>query len=328
MTDEHPTAPDEPQDARAHADDDADESPGLLRSLDFDTPQPLSLDIGDSHGPVTVELTDTAVTHVEVRHAPDANSPDWRGGLAGLLNWVTEQFGEAGVRTGRDADRGREREPATEAVRRTRVELTGNRLVVRTPNTAPLRNIPLAGRVQAPAHSELSVQAGSGDVTVTGTAVRAQVQSGGGAVSVAESTERATVRTGSGQLHLGRMAGGVHARSGSGDVEITGLFDASSVVTGSADVWLGEVGADVLVRSGSGDLSITDAASGEVELITGSGEIQVGLRRGRSAEVDLTSSAGSARSDLDVRDTPLEENPNLHVYGRTGTGDAVLTSAL
>ncbi|GAB2756542.1 DUF4097 family beta strand repeat-containing protein [Salinifilum aidingensis] len=327
MTDEDPTGPDEPQDAGARADD-AGESPGLVRSLDFDTPQPLTLDIGDNHGPVTVELTDTAVTQVEVRHDPDADAPDWRGGLAGLLNWVTEQFGEAGARTGRDPDRGREREPATEAVRNTRVELTGNRLVVRTPSGAPLRNVPVAVRVRAPAHSELSVQAGSGDVTVTGTAVRAQVQSGGGAVSLAGSTERATVRTGSGQLRLGLMKGGVHARSGSGDVEIAGVLAASSVVTGSADVWLGEVGADVLVRSGSGDLSVTDAAAGELELITGSGEIQVALRRGRSAEVDLTSSAGSARSDLDVRDQPPATTPELHVYGRTGTGDVVLTSAL
>ena len=149
---------------------DEDQTTELVRTQDFDTPSPIRIDVGNTLGPVVVELSDTAVTHVEVRHDPNSTGPDWRGGLAGLLSWVTEQFGEAGLRTGLDERWRGPREPMAEAVRHTRIDLTGNRLVVRTPNTAPLRAIPLAVHVQAPVESEVGIQAGASEVTVSGRA--------------------------------------------------------------------------------------------------------------------------------------------------------------
>jgi hypothetical protein len=121
----------------------ADETPApdLLRTQDFDTAGPIELDLSNTLGPIEITLTDTAVTHVEVRHDPASSYLDWRGGLSGLLNWVTEQFGESGFRS-MLGDRGMERdgptrEPIAEAVRQTRIDLTGSRLVVRTPDTVP-----------------------------------------------------------------------------------------------------------------------------------------------------------------------------------------------
>ncbi|MDA3643649.1 DUF4097 domain-containing protein [Saccharopolyspora indica] len=297
----------------------------LVRSQDFDTSGPISIDIGNSLGPVTVELADTDVTHVEVRHDPAASGPDWRSGLTGLLSWVTEQFGDAGIRTGGEF-RGSQ-EPVAEAVRQTRIDLTGSRLAIRTPATSPLRNVPLAVKVRAPLDSEVGVHTSSGEVRVAGPAGRVNIQSGSGTTSVEQAADRATVRSGSGQLRLGTMTGGVHARSGSGDIEISSLGAASSVATGSGNVWFGTVSADVLARSGSGDLTVADATEGQVELITGSGELQVSIHRGTAAEVDLTSSTGSASSDLVVSEEAPEEEPKLRVFGRTGTGDAVLTTA-
>ncbi|WP_433869675.1 DUF4097 family beta strand repeat-containing protein [Saccharopolyspora sp. CA-218241] len=147
-------------------------------------------------------------------------------------------------------------------------------------------------------------------------------------MAIAHAADRANVRSGSGPLRLGTMAAGVQARSGSGDVEIAAVEGASTVATGSGAVWLGSVSADVLVRSGSGDIAVADAAEGEVELITGSGEVVVSLRRGVAAEVDLTSSTGSATSDLDVTDEPPATEPGLRVFARTGNGDATLTRAV
>ncbi|MCI2420350.1 DUF4097 domain-containing protein [Saccharopolyspora sp. K220] len=325
MTNDETTGPGptEPEDWRGAEEQLAE----LVRSQDFDTAGPIRVDIGNSLGPVVVELAETAITHVEVRHDPAASGPDWRSGLTGLLSWVTEQFGEAGIRTGGEADRGRlPREPIAEAVRRTRIDLTGNRLAIRTPANAPLRNIPLSVKVRAPLDSEVGVHTSSGEVNVTGTAGRINVQAGSGAISIDRAEDRATVRSGSGQLRLGTMAGGVHARSGTGDIEVGAIGAASSVATGSGNVWLGTVSGDVLVRSGSGDLTVADASAGQVELITGSGELQVSIHRGTTAEVDLTSSTGTASSDLVVSDEAPDEEPKLRIFGRTGTGDAILTT--
>ncbi|GAB3275202.1 DUF4097 family beta strand repeat-containing protein [Parasphingorhabdus pacifica] len=313
----------------------AGEQPGgepheIVRHQDFDTDDPIELDISNSAGSVTIELTDAATTHVEIRHDPEAAGFDWRGGLNGLLSWVSEQFGEAGIRTGvpnRESDPRNPAEPISEAVRQTRVDLTGNRLVVRPPTTSPLRTVPLAIKVHAPQGSHIGIRASSAPVAVAGRAGRVEIQSGTGPVSVAHATGNTSVRTGSGPLRLGTMSGEFQARSGRGDIEIATLEQPASVVTGSGNVWLGAVSGDVLVRSGSGDITVADAVEGQTELITGSGQLRVSLHGGVAAEVDLNSSTGTVDSDLDVSEEPPEEGAALRVFGRTGSGDAVLTGA-
>lgn len=305
-----------------------DDTTELVRTQDFDVTGPISVDVHNGLGPIEVELVGTETAHVEVRHDPTGSGPDLRGGIAGLLNWVGEQFGEAGVRAGLDTERLRTpREPVAEAVRHTRIDLTGNRLAVRTPSTTPLRGVPLAVRVTAPESSGVSIHTSSGEVAVTGQAGRISVQSGSGAVSVERAEDRATVRSGAGQLRLGEMTGGVHARSGNGDIEVGELAAASTVASGSGDVWIGAVCADVLVRSGSGDVTAPDTSAGQVELISGSGEVQAAIRRATLAEVDLSSSTGSVRSDLDVTEQAPAEQAGLQVVARSGTGDVVLTTA-
>ena len=310
----------------------AREPEDLVRALDFDTAAPIEVDIGNGLGSITVELCTTDITHVEVRHDTAVGGADWRSGLTGLLSWVSEQISESGLRGGLGdrafGERGGLREPIAEAVRQTRVDLTGNRLAVRTPNSVPLRAVPLAVVVRAPAESQLGIRSASGEVRITGPAGRVQVQSGGGAVSVERADGTTVARTGSGPLRLGEMRAGVQARSGSGDVEIASVRAPSSVVTGSGAVWLGSVGSDVLVRSGSGDVTVAEARSGQLELITGSGELRVALPAGTDAEVDLTSTTGAVHSDLEVSADPTEQDPALRIFGRSGSGDALLTSAV
>ena len=301
---------------------------------EFDTARPLELDVSTTLGPLRIELVDAATTRVEVRHDPSAAALDWRGGLTGLLTWVSGQLGDSSglggtvERLGPERLRAAREVPVSEALAATRVELTGNRLVVRTPSTAPLRAVPLAVVVTAPTDSQVAVRTGSGGADVLGRAGKARVQAGSGEVSVERVAGTAVARTGSGQLRLGEVRGGVQVRSGSGDVEIAAVDGASSVVTGSGGVWLGQLRGDVLVRSGSGDLSIADAVRGQAELITGSGQLRVAVHEGTSAEVDLTSSTGTASSDLEVSQRPPDGDPALRIYGRTGNGDALITTAL
>ncbi|MDR7300628.1 DUF4097 family beta strand repeat-containing protein [Haloactinomyces albus] len=306
----------------------------VVRTQDFDPRGPIELDVSNSIGPVNIELIETSRVHVEVRHDPASGHPDWRSGLSGLLNWVSEQIGESGIKPGtgdRDNGRGRDRsldEPSAEAVRQTRIDMTGTRLAVHPPSTVPLRTVPLSITVQAPADSQVGVRTGAGAVSVTGTASRMRIQTGSGSVSTDRTAGHATVRTGSGQLRLGAMPSGVEARSGSGDVEIASLDAPSSVVTGSGGVWIGTVHADVLVRSGSGSTTVAEAVAGQVELITGSGGLRIGVRKGVHAEVDLTSSTGSADSELEVSTERPSGEPALRVFGRTGSGEALVTSAM
>ncbi|WIV53334.1 DUF4097 family beta strand repeat-containing protein [Amycolatopsis nalaikhensis] len=290
----------------------------LVRIDEFEAEGPLELDVSVTIGRVELVLEGDSGARVELRHDQGEQQP-WVAGVNSLLSWVGERFGDQlGV------------DPAaspTEAVRQSRIEKIGNRLVVQAPKAWQLRNVALAVVVRAPAGSHVDVRAGAANVTVTGSAGRVDVTTGSGEVKLDRADGAATVRSGSGGIKLGPTLGGLQLRSGSGNVEVTSLAGSATLATGTADVWLGAVSGEVMARTGSGDLSVADAASGSLDLITGSGEVRVGIRGGTTAEVDLTSSNGRVSSELDVSDVAPEGGVKLRVRARTGSGNAVVTRA-
>ncbi|PXY27992.1 DUF4097 family beta strand repeat-containing protein [Prauserella muralis] len=291
----------------------------LVRSQTFPVEGPLELDVDIPVGRVEITLAEGDAV-AEIRHDPSAAAP-WTEGVTSLLSWVGERFGSQ-LPFGTELSTS----PA-EAVEQARIELTGNRLVVRAPKQLPLRNVPLAVAVHVPDGSHLNVRTGTADVTVTGPAGRVDLGTGSGTVTVERADGAAVVRTGSGSIKLGPVPGGLHARSGSGDIELSALAASATVASGSGDVWLGETSGEVLVRTSSGDLTVADAASGSLEAVTGSGQIRVAIRTGVAAEIDLSSGSGRVSSELDVADTPPDNPIALTVRARSGSGDTAITRA-
>ncbi|ADJ48041.1 hypothetical protein AMES_6216 [Amycolatopsis mediterranei S699] len=290
----------------------------LVRVDEFKTDVPLELDVSVTIGRVEVVLDGDSGARVELRHDQGEQQP-WVAGVNSLLSWVGERFGDQlGVDPGAS--------PA-EAVRQSRIEKLGNRLVVQAPKAWQLRNVALAVKVHAPAGSHVEVRAGAADVTVTGSAGRVDLLTGSGEVKLDRADGSATIRTGSGAVKLGPTLGGLQLRSGSGHIEASSISGSATLATGTGDVWLGAVSGEVMARTGSGDLSVADAASGSLDLITGSGEVRIGIRGGTTAEVDLTSSGGRVSSELDVADSAPDGGVKLKVRARTGTGNAVVTRA-
>lgn len=293
------------------------------RTERFAVSEPLAIDVAVSAGNVTVHLVpDTAGTTtgsadgavVEVRHDPSARA-SWSDGVNAMLNLfggVTEQFG--GMWNANPAD----------APAEARIEQTDNRLVVHSPTAVPLRGVPLAVTVHAPAGSDLTVTTSTADVAVTGQPGTAEFSTGSGDVTIADESTSCRARTGSGTLRLGTVRANLNARSGSGAVEITAASGSANAVTGSGAVWFGEVTGDVFARTGNGNLAVADARSGTVELHTGSGDLRIGIGSGVTSEVDVSSGTGRVVSELDVAGEQPSEHNDLRIHARTGTGNAVL----
>jgi hypothetical protein len=275
---------------------------------------PCGLDVELGAGHVDVSLDADDEIRVELRRDTAAQDP-WAAGVSGLLGWVGSAFGAPLPHV--DAD---------EAVREARDELSGSRLSVHAPEAPPVKMVPLAVTVYAPADSTVEVRSGGADVAVHGRAGGVTSTGGSGTVTVEHCAGRASVRTGSGTVRVGEVAGHVQVRGGSGNVEVAAVHAEASVITGSGNARVGTVEADLLLRTGSGDLTVEDAAKGRIELSTGSGDIRLGVRAGCLAAVDL-SSAGRTRSELDVSETAPEEATALRVTGRSGSGDVLLASA-
>lgn len=296
--------------------DSTENDPGgdeIVRQENFDASGPLDINVTLGAGRVTIALVEEPGASVEVRYEPSASSP-WLQGLASMLDWFgAGQFGGSG-------------QAAETVVQQTRINMVGRKLVVQTPRQHHL--IPLAVTVRAPAGSSLEVSVGSADMAVTGPAGRVKLSVGSGSVTLDRADGAAEIQSGSGALRLGPMLAGLRARSGSGEIEVSSVGGPATLTTGSGDVWLGAVQADVRVRTGSGDITVADAACGQVELVTGSGEIRIGVRSGSRARLDLRSGSGQARSELDLSDTPPPDGAKLELRGRTGSGNVVVTSAV
>jgi hypothetical protein len=254
---------------------------------------------------------------VAVQICPDpASQPPWNAGIGGLLTWLGGQTGAPPLG-----------ELAAEAVRRTVVDFTGQRLTVRTPREFPLRTVSLMIQVSAPSGSSINARSGSADVAVTGVAAALDAATGSGQIQAQRCTGSADVRTGSGDVRLGTVLGRLRVRTGSGQFDVISAEGSGTVRTGSGDVRIGAVKHDVSARTGSGDLTVVDACAGGLELTTGSGQLRVGIHPGVLAELDVSSGSGRARSDLPVGGPPAEGPVAVRVRARTGSGDALVTAA-
>ncbi|MGH3775662.1 MAG: DUF4097 family beta strand repeat-containing protein [Pseudonocardiaceae bacterium] len=300
----------------------------VVRKQDFECAGPIDVSVELDSGRLDIQLEQDTEgagrpgVAVQVRADPTGQA-QWTAGIAGLLTWLGEQTG--GAPPG---------ELTAEAVRRTVIDFTGQRLTVRSPRDFPLRAVPLTIQISAPSGSSITARSGSADIAVEGVADRFDASTGSGQVRAQRCTGPTDVRTGSGDVRLGSVLGRLRVRTGSGEVEVISIdnpADASpgggTVHTGSGDVRLGAVTHDMSARTGSGDLTVVDASAGGLELTTGSGQLRVGIHPGVRAELDVRSGSGHARSDLPVGGPPTEGDVPLRVRARTGSGDALVTAA-
>jgi hypothetical protein len=302
--------------------------PGLVRQQSWHVDGPAELELATDVGRVRVHLEDLpeggGEVRVEVRHDPSAGN-SWSQGLSGLINWI----GNATAGGIGETIAGSAEQLATDAVSAAEIAWSesGRRLVVRSSQELPLRVVPLAITVWAPTRSRLAARVGAGDVRVSGRTGWAGVRTGSGNATLDGVDGDADVTTGSGAIDLGPVTGRARLRTGSGAVRAAATGGPAEIKTGSGDVVLGEVNGDVRLRTGSGDVTVSDARSGALQIVTGSGAVRVGVHPGVGAELDLVSGSGKARSELDVAAVAPEKPAALQVRGRTGSGDVLVARA-
>jgi hypothetical protein len=302
---------------------------GLVRHESRPVDGPAELDLAVDVGRVQVHLDDapgSREVRLEVRHDPAA-ARGWAQRIGEVASWLgtvgasPEEATPDPTAAGVDAVRAAEvtwGEAGTEQPA----------LTVRSSTELSLRVVPLAVTVWAPAGSRVVARTGAGDVTVRGRAGRATVRTGAGAAELADVDGDADVTTGSGGVTLGAVGGRTRIRTGSGAVTVAAAAGTTDIKAGSGDVTLGAVSADVGVRTGTGAVHVADAQAGRVELTTGSGGLRIGVHPGVLAELDLSSGSGRARSELDVRRTTPEREPEVKLRGRTASGDVLVTRAV
>jgi DUF4097 and DUF4098 domain-containing protein YvlB len=97
-----------------------------------------------------------------------------------------------------------------------------------------------------------------------------------------------------------------------GDLRVSGAH-------GDIDVARAE--GSVAAKTAHGTLRVAEVARGTVELETGHGAIEVGIREGTAAWLDVSSGSGQVRNALTASETPEKIEDSIAVHARTRLGN-------
>lgn len=277
----------------------------------YDTPHPVTATVELVVGDLRIVAADRTDTVVEVRPSDPGSDADVR------------------------------------AADQTRVEYADGLLLVKTPKQ---RGLGLFGKpgsvdvtVDLPARSKVQVDTGAGGVRTTGTLAACRVKSGAGDVQV-DRVEggRLSLEIGAGRVEVDTVAGRADISTGSGRLQVREIDGPAVVKNSNGDSWIGLVTGDLRINAANGDIAVDRAGGdvvastanggitvgavtrGTVSLKTGFGEIEVGIPAGTAAKLDVSTSFGRIRNQLESTDGPQETDETIDLRARSSYGDIVI----
>ena len=197
------------------------------------------------------------------------------------------------------------------------------------------RDISIDYEVTAPPDTKLRTKSGTGDQTIEGIKVGANIETGSGDVRIRDLAGGIRIHTGAGNVRARGAVGSFEAHAGSGDISLeTNGKGEVRVETGSGNVELRGVDGSLWASTGSGDVRIDGNPSSSWSVKTGSGNADIKVPEQAAFDVDLLTSSGSIVIDQPVTTTvqgrvqEMRKNIRGKVRGggpeiavRTGSGD-------
>jgi len=218
-------------------------------------------------------------------------------------------------------------ERARQAAANTVVQMTGDQLVIKTPDTEGIgwlfgrRTAALRITAHIPLDSALDARVASAEVHCNGRLRELSINNASGDVVADHVTGNASVNAASGDITIGRVDGSVKAKSASGDLRVDHVGGDASHNSASGDTILGTTLGTVNVHSASGDIRIGAAGSGKVKIRSASGDVTVGVPTGTGVWLDLTTASGSTTSDLAMSGDSPGQRHDLELRVSTASGD-------
>jgi DUF4097 and DUF4098 domain-containing protein YvlB len=275
----------------------------------FDTPGPTSiqLSLGFIAANVRVTADDRTDTTVDIRPADPSSKAD------------------------------------VKAAEQTRVEHLEGRIVVRAPRLGMLfgRSGTVDVTVGLPIGSDLTGETGMGELVCEGRlgecrfktgfgeirldrAGPVDLTSGSGDVVVGLAETGAHIKASNGAIHVRRVAGPATVRNSNGATWIGEVDGDLSVSAGNGSIAVDRAGADVTAKTANGGVRIGEVTQGEVSLVSAAGSLDVGVRTGTAAWLDLKTSSGRVRNELADAAGPSDGEGTVQVRARTYLGDILV----
>ncbi|GAA1366789.1 hypothetical protein GCM10009612_50910 [Streptomyces beijiangensis] len=132
---------------------------------------------------------------------------------------------------------------------------------------------------------------------------------------------RAEITTSSGSLRVGLVDGPAVLKNSHGTTTVGAATGELRVRGANGDIEIRRAEGSVTAVTSHGTLRVDEVARGTVQLETSYGAIQVGVREGTAAWLDVHSGSGQVRNTLTASETPGKTEDTVEVRARTRYGN-------
>jgi len=167
---------------------------------------------------------------------------------------------------------------------------------------------------------ECMFKVGAGDIRLS-QAGPLQLRTGAGDITVERSIGQSEIATASGAVHVSRTEGATVIKNSNGDIWVGEATADLRVTTANGKISVALARADVEAKTANGSIQIDEVMDGTVSARTATGKVEVGVRRGVAALLDLETGWGKVLNGLEASGAPRPGQPSVEVRARTGFGD-------
>ena len=274
----------------------------------FETPQPVAVTIDLSLGDARITATDRTDTVVDVRPSDGTNAADIQAGEQTRVEYAA---GRLLVKAPKQRGLGLFSKPGSTDVT---IGLPSGSQLHGDAAAAAFR---CAGRL-----GECRVKTATGDIQLDH-AGPLDLKTSTGDITVARAEGNADV-TGAGQVRIGRIDGTAVIKNLNGDTRIGTVTGELRLNAANGSIVVDQAQAGVSATTANGDIRIGEVARGTVALKTAYGELEIGIREGCAAWLDVSTQFGTVHNDLDTAEGPGPSDHTVEVRARTSYGDIVI----
>lgn len=170
---------------------------------------------------------------------------------------------------------------------------------------------------------EVAFTSSYGDIRVE-QAGRLRLKTTYGDISVTRSAGHAEVSTTHGDIRIGEIDGTAVVKNSHGDLRIGEITGELRLNTAHGDITVDRALAGVAVKTAYGSVRIDEVVSGAVVMETTGGGLDLGIRQGTAAWLDVSSKYGTVDVSLESSDGPGESDDVIEVRAHTAYGDIAI----
>lgn len=262
----------------------------------FDTPAPISISLEIGVGDVRIIASDRADTVVEVQPSDPAKVADVSAAKATSVKYGNGVL-EVGAATGLK-----------------RYSLRGGRGSIEV-------------RIELPAGSRLRGDAGLAALRCAGTLGECRYKTGAGDITIEHVAGAAELTTGTGVVRVDRLGDLATIKNSNGDIWIGEVEGDLQLKTANGEIGVDQSRASVTAKTANGDIRLSEVTRGVVLAETARGKVDVGVRAGVAAWLDVHTHFGQVRNFLEVSQQPGPSEDQVKVRARTHFGDITIRRA-